>query len=158
MPRRDDVRSTPTAPFAPRPHPRRLDRLAARGRRPGPGAAAGLAGAARPAARMAQARRAVRAGDGAVGGGGAGRGPGIPGRLSPAADQPATAAAALNRLAEDDRGHAVLTARLAWREGRLTEALRVLDEAPARGGRLRKSLAAELAVLDGTHPRFRARK
>jgi len=78
--------------------------------------------------------------------------------FSLAADQPATAAAALNRLAEDDRGHAVLTARLAWREGRLTEALRVLDEAPARGGRLRKSLAAELAVLDGTHPRFRARK
>ena len=75
--------------------------------------------------------------------------------FSLAADQPATAAAALNRLAEDDRGRAVLAARLAWREGRLTEALRALDEAPARAGRLRKRLTAERAVLDGTHPRFR---
>ncbi len=66
--------------------------------------------------------------------------------FSLAADEPATAAAALNRLAEDDRGRAVLTARLAWREGCLTQALRVLDGAPGiRTRRLRRTLAAEQA-------------
>jgi glycosyltransferase involved in cell wall biosynthesis len=66
--------------------------------------------------------------------------------FSLAADQPAPAAAALNRLAEDDRGRAVLTARLAWREGCLSQALRVLDGAPGiRTRRLRRTLAAEQA-------------
>jgi len=65
-----------------------------------------------------------------------------------AADQPATAAAALKRL---DPAPPVLAARLAWRswrEGRLSEALRALDGAPGRSARrLRATLAAEQALL-----------
>jgi glycosyltransferase involved in cell wall biosynthesis len=58
-----------------------------------------------------------------------------------AADQPAAAAAALKRL---DPAPPVLAARLAWREGRLTDALRALDRAPGRPARrLRTLLAAE---------------
>jgi glycosyltransferase involved in cell wall biosynthesis len=75
--------------------------------------------------------------------------------FSLAVDQPEAAAAALGRLSADDRARPVLTARLAWRQGRLTEALESLDD--AEGGaatRLRKTLAAERAVLTGTHPRF----
>ena len=49
-----------------------------------------------------------------------------------AADQPAAAAAAVDRLPGDDKGRPVLAARLAWREGRLTDALRALDGAPGR--------------------------
>src|SRR6516162_9463054 len=49
-----------------------------------------------------------------------------------AADQPAAAAAAVDRLDRDHRARPVLAARLAWREGRLTEALRALDRAPGR--------------------------
>ncbi|HLK74244.1 MAG TPA: glycosyltransferase family 4 protein [Streptosporangiaceae bacterium] len=65
-----------------------------------------------------------------------------------AADQPATAAAALGRLPEDDRARPVLAARLAWREGRLTDALRALEHATGRRARrLRLRLAAERAVL-----------
>jgi glycosyltransferase involved in cell wall biosynthesis len=65
-----------------------------------------------------------------------------------AADQPAAAAAALDRLARDDRARPVLTARLAWREGRLTEAVRALDGAPGRSARrLRATLTAERAAL-----------
>jgi len=87
--------------------------------------------------------------------------------FSLAVDQPATAAAALARLAGSDGARPALAARLAWREGRLSEAVRALDEAPDRprglGGaahrrrarRLRRTLAAERAVLDGTHPRLR---
>ena len=61
-----------------------------------------------------------------------------------AADQPAAAAAAVDRLARDDRARPVLAARLAWREGRLTEALRALDGAPGRQARrLRATLTAE---------------
>jgi glycosyltransferase involved in cell wall biosynthesis len=84
---------------------------------------------------------------------------GSPRRLaafSLAVDQPAAAAAALVRLADDDRARPVLAARLAWREGRLTEAIKALDG--ARGGRarrLRDTLTAEQGVLDGTHPRPR---
>src|SRR5579859_4426461 len=66
-----------------------------------------------------------------------------------AADQPATAAAALARLPEGDRARPVLAARLAWREGRLTDALRALEHAPGpRVRRLRARLAAERAVLE----------
>jgi glycosyltransferase involved in cell wall biosynthesis len=74
--------------------------------------------------------------------------------FSLAVDQPGAAAAALGRLAEDDRARPVLTARLAWREGRLTEAIQALDQAQGnarnlRARRLRKTLAAEQAVLSG---------
>src|SRR5690348_17415780 len=62
-----------------------------------------------------------------------------------AADQPAAAAAALSRL---DPAPPVLAARLAWREGRLTDALRALDHAPGRQARrLRATLAPERALL-----------
>jgi glycosyltransferase involved in cell wall biosynthesis len=50
-----------------------------------------------------------------------------------AVDQPVVAAAALRRLAEDDRARPILAARLAWSEGRLTEALQALEKAPRRG-------------------------
>jgi glycosyltransferase involved in cell wall biosynthesis len=70
--------------------------------------------------------------------------------FSLAADQPGTAAAALARLPEDDRARPVLAARLAWREGRLTDALRALEQAPGRRARrLRTRLTAERAVLRG---------
>jgi glycosyltransferase involved in cell wall biosynthesis len=77
--------------------------------------------------------------------------------FSLAADQPETASAALRRLASDDRARPVLAARLAWRQGRPTEAVESLGH--AKGGsakRLHKTLAAELAVLAGAHPRPRA--
>jgi len=65
-----------------------------------------------------------------------------------AADQPAAAAAAVDRLARDDRARPALAARLAWREGRLTDALRALDRAPGRSARrLGATLAAEQALL-----------
>jgi glycosyltransferase involved in cell wall biosynthesis len=61
-----------------------------------------------------------------------------------AADQPAAAAAAVDRLPGDDKARPVLAARLAWREGRPTEALRALDSAPGRSARrLRATLTAE---------------
>jgi len=74
--------------------------------------------------------------------------------FSLAVDQPEAAAAALRRLSADARGRPVLAARLAWREGRLTEAIEAVDH--ARGGaakRFGQALAAEQAVLSGTHPR-----
>jgi glycosyltransferase involved in cell wall biosynthesis len=65
-----------------------------------------------------------------------------------AVDQPETAAAALARLPEDDRARPVLAARLAWREGRLTEAVETLEHAPGRRARrLRTRLTAERSVL-----------
>ena len=70
--------------------------------------------------------------------------------FSLAVDQPETAAAALARLADDDRARPVLAARLAWREGRLTEAIETLEHAPGlRARRLRTRLTAERAVLQG---------
>ena len=67
-----------------------------------------------------------------------------------AADQPAAAAAAVDRLPGDDKGRPVLAARLAWREGRLTEALRALDSTPGRHARrLRTTLTADQALLAG---------
>jgi glycosyltransferase involved in cell wall biosynthesis len=63
-----------------------------------------------------------------------------------AADQPAIAATAVVTT-----GEAVLTARLAWREGRLTDALRALDGARGRQARrLRRTLTAEQTTLAGT--------
>jgi glycosyltransferase involved in cell wall biosynthesis len=77
--------------------------------------------------------------------------------FSLAVDQPEAAAAALARLPEDDPARPVLAARLAWREGRLSEALEALDHAPGprarrlrqtlRARRLRQTLRAERAVL-----------
>ena len=70
--------------------------------------------------------------------------------FSLAVDQPETAAAALARLADDERARPVLAARLAWREGRLTEAIQTLDRPPGiRARRLRTRLTAERAVLGG---------
>jgi glycosyltransferase involved in cell wall biosynthesis len=70
-----------------------------------------------------------------------------------AADQPAAAAAAVDRLPGDDKARPVLAARLAWREGRLTEALRALDSAPGRSARrLRATLTAEQALLASPTP------
>ena len=68
--------------------------------------------------------------------------------FSLAVDQPETAATALARLADDDRARPVLAARLAWREGRLTDAIETLDRAPGiRARRLRTRITAERAVL-----------
>jgi len=65
-----------------------------------------------------------------------------------AADDPAAAAVALGRLPETDPAYPVLAARLAWREGRLTDALRALDGAPGRQARrLRATLAPQRAYL-----------
>ncbi len=50
--------------------------------------------------------------------------------FSLAVDQPEAEAEALRGLPEDDRARPVLAARLAWREGRLTEALESLETAP----------------------------
>ena len=70
--------------------------------------------------------------------------------FSLAVDQPENAAAALARLPEDDRARPVLAARLAWREGRPTDAIEALDHAPGlRARRLRTRLSAERAVLRG---------
>src|SRR5689334_8361915 len=65
-----------------------------------------------------------------------------------AADQPAAAAAALARLPDTDPARPVLTARLAWREGRLTDALRALEGAPGRQARrLHATLAPQQSHL-----------
>jgi glycosyltransferase involved in cell wall biosynthesis len=70
-----------------------------------------------------------------------------------AADQPAAAAAAVDRLPGDDKARPVLAARLAWREGRLTEALRALDSAPGRSAhRLRATLTVEQGLLTSPPP------
>ncbi len=71
--------------------------------------------------------------------------------FSLAVDQPGTAAAALRRLADDDRARPVLAARLAWREGRLTDALQAVDAARGpRARRLRALLTAEQALTAGS--------
>jgi glycosyltransferase involved in cell wall biosynthesis len=58
-----------------------------------------------------------------------------------AADQPAAAAEALARVPDTDPARPVLAARLAWREGRLTDALGALDGARGRQARrLRETL------------------
>jgi glycosyltransferase involved in cell wall biosynthesis len=67
-----------------------------------------------------------------------------------AVDQPATAAAALGRLPDDDRARPLLAARLARREGRLTDARQALQGARGISARrLRTILTAERAVLTG---------
>ena len=70
-----------------------------------------------------------------------------------AADQPGAAAEALDRLPGTDPSRPVLAARLAWREGRLTDALRALDDAPGRRARrLRRALAPQQAHLAAPRP------
>jgi glycosyltransferase involved in cell wall biosynthesis len=66
--------------------------------------------------------------------------------FSLAVDQPQVARSALARLPGTHRARARLQARLARREGQLTEALRALDG--IRGGRLRRILRAELDLLN----------
>ena len=68
--------------------------------------------------------------------------------FSLAVDQPETAAAALARLSDHDRARPVLAARLAWREGRLTDAVEALGQAKSqRARRLRTRLTAERSLL-----------
>jgi glycosyltransferase involved in cell wall biosynthesis len=77
---------------------------------------------------------------------------GKPARLaafSLAVDQPTVARSALARLSEHNDARPRLAARLAYREGRLTDAVGELDGAGGwRSARLRKSLLAELASLE----------
>jgi glycosyltransferase involved in cell wall biosynthesis len=68
--------------------------------------------------------------------------------FSLAVDQPTVARSALARLSEHNGARPRLAARLAYREGRLGDAVRELDGARGwRAARLRKSLVAELAML-----------
>jgi glycosyltransferase involved in cell wall biosynthesis len=68
--------------------------------------------------------------------------------FSLAVDQPTVARSALARLSEHNGARPRLAARLAYREGRLTEAVRELDGARGwRAARLRGALLAEIAML-----------
>src|SRR5215475_4108983 len=77
---------------------------------------------------------------------------GSPARLaafSLAVDQPTVARSALARLSEHNGARPRLAARLAYREGRLADAVAELDGAGGwRAARLRRSLLAELAMLE----------
>jgi glycosyltransferase involved in cell wall biosynthesis len=69
--------------------------------------------------------------------------------FSLAVDQPAVARSALARLSEHNGARPRLAARLAYREGRLTDAVKELEGAGGwRAARLRRSLLAELAMLE----------
>ncbi len=68
--------------------------------------------------------------------------------FSLAVDQPTVARSALARLSQDNAARPRLAARLAYREGRLTDAVRALDGARGwRVGRLRRALEAEITML-----------
>jgi glycosyltransferase involved in cell wall biosynthesis len=68
--------------------------------------------------------------------------------FSLAVDQPTVARSALARLSRTSAARPRLAARLAYREGRLDDAVRELDGAPGwRARRLRASLRAELELL-----------
>jgi glycosyltransferase involved in cell wall biosynthesis len=77
---------------------------------------------------------------------------GAPARLaafSLAVDQPTVARSALARVSEHNGARPRLAARLAYREGRLTDAVGELDGAGGwRAARLRRSLRAEMAMLE----------
>src|SRR6516162_7611617 len=77
---------------------------------------------------------------------------GHPARLaafSLAVDQPQVARSALARLSEGSGARPRLAARLAYREGRLTDAVRALDGARGwRAARLRRWLRAESEMLE----------
>ena len=83
---------------------------------------------------------------------GADRAGGRPARLaafSLAVDQPQVARSALARLSERSGARPRLAARLAYREGRLTDAIRALDGARGwRAARLRRWLQAETDMLE----------
>jgi glycosyltransferase involved in cell wall biosynthesis len=74
-------------------------------------------------------------------------------RFALAVDMPESAAPALAGLGLRDRARPVLTARLAWREGRLPDAMAALDGASGRRARsLRGALNAELRVRSRDWP------
>jgi glycosyltransferase involved in cell wall biosynthesis len=76
--------------------------------------------------------------------------------FSLAVDQPTVARSALARLSQQDRARPRLAARLAYREGRLTDAVRALEGVRGlRAFRLRRSLLAELKVLEPGTVRLR---
>jgi glycosyltransferase involved in cell wall biosynthesis len=69
--------------------------------------------------------------------------------FSLAVDQPTVARSALARLSQDNPARPRLAARLAYREGRLSDAVTALDGAPGwRADRLRRTLQAEIQMLE----------
>jgi glycosyltransferase involved in cell wall biosynthesis len=69
--------------------------------------------------------------------------------FSLAVDQPTVARSALARLSDDNPARPRLAARLAYREGRLSDAVRALDDAPGwRAARLRRTFQAEVKMLE----------
>ncbi len=69
--------------------------------------------------------------------------------FSLAVDQPTVARSALARLSRDNPARPRRAARLAYREGRLADAVRELDGAPGwRAARLRRTLTAEMDMLE----------
>jgi glycosyltransferase involved in cell wall biosynthesis len=69
--------------------------------------------------------------------------------FSLAVDQPTVARSALARLSQDNPARPRLAARLAYREGRLADAVRALDGAPGwRAARLRRTFQAEVEMLE----------
>jgi len=74
-------------------------------------------------------------------------------RFALAVDRPESAAPALAGLGLRDRARPVLTARLAWREGRLSDAAAALDGARGRRARVRRGvLGAEVRARGGGWP------
>jgi glycosyltransferase involved in cell wall biosynthesis len=69
--------------------------------------------------------------------------------FSLAVDQPTVARSALARLSDDNPARPRLAARLAYREGRLADAVSALDGAPGwRAARLRRTFQAEVDMLE----------
>jgi glycosyltransferase involved in cell wall biosynthesis len=69
--------------------------------------------------------------------------------FSLAVDQPTVARSAIARLSERNGARPVLAARLAYREGRLSAAVRELDGAHGpHAARLRRSISAEIEMLE----------
>ena len=69
--------------------------------------------------------------------------------FSLAVDQPTVARSALARLSHDNPARPRLAARLAYREGRLSDAVTALDGASGwRAARLRRTLQAEIEMLE----------
>jgi glycosyltransferase involved in cell wall biosynthesis len=69
--------------------------------------------------------------------------------FSLAVDQPTVARSALARLSDDNPARPRLAARLAYREGRLADAVRALEGAPGwRAARLRRTFQAEVTMLE----------
>ena len=69
--------------------------------------------------------------------------------FSLAVDQPTVARSALARLSQDNPARPRLAARLAYREGRLSDAVTALDGASGwRSARLRRTLQAEIEMLE----------